>query len=656
MMRIALVQPPQRDEDLYVPVALLALATYVKQGNIVPIIFDFNLLSYNRKLSPVFFKQAAKNIINSKPHVIGFSVLCSTLALSLLIAEECKKINPKIPIIFGGPEVSFDEVEVLRRFDQVDIIIRGEGEITLTELLNALASNFPLAGILGVSYRIGSRIQVNPDRSLIKNLDDLPFLDYSLLPLPKKYKRIQIEAGRGCPYQCTFCSTCKMWKRKFRVKSFQRISEEMLSAYKFFDLDESSDVAILHDHFLVSRKVIEPFLKNMNGRGMAWSCSSRLESLSPQFIRKMKKAGCRGVFLGIETGSPDMQRKIKKNLPLNKLPSILRAFYRNGIQVGLSLIIGFPGETTEQINQTLSLALMSKFYSFSPGERIGPFAFLKGSELYLKYKNRMKQARLMESNFSPLFTGSEREKSLIVKNRSLFPSFYFLPSENISIESLQKTCVIFSLLTEVFPLTTFLLLGQLSLTPLELVEKLLKSFEAEGKKWIIRQGKKVYFLYYLASLRRFVLGNSPQIVQEAFFHETLFYKSGYAKVSLPNKQSNLHLRCSPRRSKNVKIQMYNYDLIGAFSQVGENGKISPEKLNQKKSYLAYTPGEVGKAVSLNPLSFNLLKLCNGKRPIRQIITMCLDKKDRTKKAEKLILDTFRSLQKEGVITVSLHKC
>jgi radical SAM superfamily enzyme YgiQ (UPF0313 family) len=322
-MRVILAQTPLNDTNNTLPLGLLCLASYLKKHGHQPIILDFDLEYKKQNYRSDFFKCAAKKILAKQPHLIGLRALCNSLPSALLIAKECHALAPKIPIILGGPEVSFDETVILKTFKYINFIIRGEAEITFIELLHALENNLPLANILGLTYREKSQVVRNPNRPLMDNLDTLPFPNYSLLPHLKKYQNGQIEAGRGCPFRCTFCSTCKMWQRNFRIKSPQRMAKELEAISALFEKKPGSAVGMVHDHLLTSRKITDEFLSLIAGKGLTWKCSSRLEPLNEDLIKRLKQAGCHTLFLGIESGSPHVQKMIKKNLPLQKLPQVL---------------------------------------------------------------------------------------------------------------------------------------------------------------------------------------------------------------------------------------------------------------------------------------------------------------------------------------------
>ncbi|MHC4181887.1 MAG: B12-binding domain-containing radical SAM protein [Planctomycetota bacterium] len=515
LKRVVLIQS-LRNQEVFkrsLPLGLLSLASAIKQYGCQPIIIDLYLLCRNQSYHADYFKQAAKKIIEYNPEILGFSVMCSNLPVALLIAEECKKLAPKVPIIFGGPEVCFDEVEVLKIFKQVDIIVRGEGEITLVEILKALENKKSLSDILGITYREKKQIIRNPARPFIKDLDQLPFLDFSLLPHLGIY-RGKIEAGRGCPFSCAFCSTCRMWKRKFRMKSPQRLVQELREAHLIF---KQAMIEITHDHFLASRKFAEQFLSLIADEGIVWGCEARPDALDESLIKKLRQAGCRQILLGIETGSPEMQKKIKKNLSLSRLPRALELLSQNEIEVSLSFIIGFPNETEAQINQTLQMALNSKLFNQSINIQLILFTFLKGSELCSRAKG---EYEYRESIASPLTTGHPAELSMIKKYPHIFPSFYYIGNEGIESRILQKMSFLFIFLIKTYARPVLLLLEYLAVTPFQLGQKLISYFDAEGIDWNPTQG--FHFPQYVLPFRKFIQEYATPLYNEFFWWDEAF--------------------------------------------------------------------------------------------------------------------------------------
>jgi radical SAM superfamily enzyme YgiQ (UPF0313 family) len=515
LKRIALIQPPRKGGPLEctLPLGLLSVASFIKEHGYQPVFIDLYLFSIIQGIPSDYFRQMAEKILSCNPQVLGFSVMCSNMVVALLIAGECKKLAPELPIIFGGPEVCFEEVEVMKTFKQVDIIVRGEGEITLVEVLEALENKKKLSEVEGITFRENNQVIRNPDRPLIKDLDQLPFLDYSLVPRLEMYEG-RIEGGRGCPFSCAFCATARICRKTFRVKSPQRLVQELRKAH---DLFKHSYIGINHDNFLASRKFAEEFLSLIASEGIVWGCDSRLDALDESLIKQLKQAGCRQIYLGIETGSPEMQKKIKKNLPLSRLPWVLEMLLQNKIDVSPSFIIGFPNETEVQINQTLLMALNLRRFFPSITVRVFLFTFLKGSELYTRAKGAYEYR---ETTASPLTTGHSAELSLIKKYPHIFPSFYYIGKAGLQPIFLQKTTFLFSFLIRSYARPVLSLLKYLSATPFQLGQKLISYFDAEGVDWDPTQG--FYFPQYVSPFRKFIREKASSLYKELFWWDEAF--------------------------------------------------------------------------------------------------------------------------------------
>ncbi len=177
-MNIALVFPPFYFEPMYnlPPLGLINLATVLRSSPHSVRIFDFPLAIRRKALSmdSDIYRECARQILQFEPDLAAFSVQCTTYPPAVRIAEELKKLNPALKIVFGGHNASFVDELTLSRFPFIDAIVRGEGEITFPELIRAFEGQIPLASIDGITFRTSDQIIRNPDRELIENLDSLP--------------------------------------------------------------------------------------------------------------------------------------------------------------------------------------------------------------------------------------------------------------------------------------------------------------------------------------------------------------------------------------------------------------------------------------------------------------------------------------------------
>src|SRR4030095_5539282 len=363
--KICLINPPTTSMEslIYFPMGLVALGSYLKgKGIDVEIIdFDLELRKDSSLLDWNSFKNfALKKLCETKAGTFGISSICNNFPASILLAREIRNEWPLSRIILGGPQPSAVAEKTLRSYPWIDLIVVGEGEITLYELMLADGSR-SLKEIDGIVYKSQDQILRSPPRALIDNLDELPVPAYSLIPLKEYFNPFQfpdlIEAGRGCPFLCSFCSTSLMWERKYRAKSPARILKEIRKVIKDYKIEAC--LGITHDNFTTSFGYVTEFcdfFEKNNREGLMWSASARPDTVNPKRIRELQKAGCRGLFFGVDTGSERMQKIIHKNLKLPHFKKVLKEAVAQRISATTSLIIGYPEETEDEVNETLSLA------------------------------------------------------------------------------------------------------------------------------------------------------------------------------------------------------------------------------------------------------------------------------------------------------------
>jgi radical SAM superfamily enzyme YgiQ (UPF0313 family) len=273
----------------------------------------------------------------------------------------------------------------------------------------------------GLVYRKDGKVTVNPRPALIENLDSIPFIDYSLLPedavkaAPEEV--FSVDVGRGCPFGCTFCSTNSFWGRKFRLKSPERICEEIRKAHDLFGYTRFN---LSHDMFTFRRKTVYETCKLFREMEfpVRWGCSARLDCIDRELIDEMAASGMEGIYIGIETGSPRMQKLINKNLKLEDAVEKVAYLKSKGIKTTASFIYGFPEETEEDVSQTLSLiAKLLKLRSVRIQTHL--CAFFAGTELLERYAGDMTPVERYSDQTGELAIQECRD--LIEKHPALFP-------------------------------------------------------------------------------------------------------------------------------------------------------------------------------------------------------------------------------------------
>ena len=263
------------------------------------------------------------------------------------IANIAKRINPKVKVIFGGVGATFLYHHLLKNFDCIDYIVIGEGEYTFLELIRSLESNEKdLSKIKGIAYKRDVEIIKTEEREFISNLNELP--------TPSKYfKYRHLCSSRGCPWNCIFCGSPKLWKRRIRFRSPKNFVEEIELLYKkgvnlFYFAD---------DNLTIDKKRTIEICRDILERGLdiSWYAISRVNYIDEEILYWMRMAGCIQISYGVESGSEKIRRRLNK--PLKK-QDIVRAFdltKRYGILPRAYFIYGCPGETWDTINETIDL-------------------------------------------------------------------------------------------------------------------------------------------------------------------------------------------------------------------------------------------------------------------------------------------------------------
>ncbi|GAI87292.1 unnamed protein product, partial [marine sediment metagenome] len=293
-------------------------------------------------------------------------------------------------------------------------------------LINSKSSK-DLEKIPGLTFRISSKNKIirNEDACCITDMDTLPIPAYDLIPINKV---IKLDVGRGCPFKCTFCTTSNYFSKSYRVKSVSRIIREMEYCYKKNGI---TSFGFAHDMFTLNKKFVFNLCESLKqhyrniGQKYIWSCSARPDCVTDELLKEMKEAGCTDIFFGIESGSDRIQKKIKKNLKLPDTYKVAETCSRLGIRMVASFMAGFPGETKEDLNNTIKAILEISARGAKP--QMSLLSFLPDTPLHKTYEDKLKyDGRFLD--FST-YIYSEEEQKMIRNNPTLFSSFYFLPLE-----------------------------------------------------------------------------------------------------------------------------------------------------------------------------------------------------------------------------------
>jgi len=634
-MKTLLVFPPFYLRSLYnlPPLGLLNLASVLGEAGHKVSVLDL-VLAFRRGELPrnaTIYQAAARMIEREEPDVVAFSLQCATAPAAVQIARLLRERKPETRIIVGGHDVSFVAGRFLDRFSWIDAVVRGEGEITLRELVSAYRDGGDAEAIDGVSWRRGREIVHNPDRKLIGDLDQLPLPDYSLVPGLDVYRDACgiprsiaiIEVGRGCPHSCVYCSESVLWQRRSRTFSLPRIMNEMRRLRDGFGAE---CFLFAYDQFTADRGMVEQFCRGVIEQGLAgtpWYCISRLDSVDPPLLARMREAGCESMCYGIDSGSHRTLSFIGKKIDTDILYRRVRETTEKGMVPTLSFVIGFPEETREDIDMTLSLALMTGIQGNSNPLMQMP-TVLPGTELHRRYADRLRRVEDTYFSLGLEFDNGRRleeDTRLIESDPLIFSGFFNLPCLGLSLSEIGRLTGFFPFIVNLFP-KSFLLLGRaLGESISSLFSRFLSHVAmAEGRDTpsLTPEDCPRHFPFFARTVLEQAEVDAWRHLSEVLDYESLMLQvASFAPRAPGTADLCLLSEWLPVKSDSIALGEFRYNLPEIISDL-KSGNIR-ESYREEPTLLVFAAGENGvEVVEINEFGRDLVRICNGAVTVEEI--------------------------------------
>ena len=353
------------------PLGLLSIATYLKENG-------HSVVIYDRAVEGASVK---KYISSFMPDIIGISVPGSmSIDDALRLSKSVKKHD--IPVVWGGPTASLIP-ELVLKSGLVDYVVMGDGEMVFLELIKALNMKTPLSEITGLAYIKNGEPVINKKRKLV-DLAELPIIDFTFVDPTRYYfqnrgckKMLHVYSSKGCSGLCTYCYNSGYVKGQWRARPSEYYINELKYLIENYHID---GVYFVDDLLSSNREYLRSFCSKLieSNLGIFWSCDMRTDLCEKEDLRLMYEAGCRWIMFGIESGTEEGQKIIKKNLDLQKTKEIMDYLDEIGIFTTVTFVTGFHYQTEEDLKATVQyiLELNAKV---KIGGIYGPFP---GSEMY----------------------------------------------------------------------------------------------------------------------------------------------------------------------------------------------------------------------------------------------------------------------------------
>lgn len=324
---------------------------------------------------------------------------------------------PDAQIIVGGEHATACSDYILTTCREVDIVAMGEGEETMVDLVNTIRTSNDLSRVAGIAFRDGEAIHTTKRRKRIGDIDNISLPAWDLVPLENYMSRglghgsmharnMPLMATRGCPFQCTFCSSPLMWTTKWSARKASLVVDEMemqVKAYNAENFDLYDLTAIILKDWIVE------FANELIRRNLPITyqlpSGTRSEAIDEEVVDLLYRSGCRNMNYAPESGSPDTLKAIKKKVKLNRLLNSLRAASKRGLSVMVNIIL-FPRDTRADVLKTFKFMVQCAFYGADDITFV-PFVPYPGTELHTELVATGRLPALSEAYFIGLLTHSD---------------------------------------------------------------------------------------------------------------------------------------------------------------------------------------------------------------------------------------------------------
>ncbi|MFZ0441078.1 MAG: radical SAM protein [Methanobacterium sp.] len=351
-MKVLMINPPYSSSKykfiglVAPPLGIAYIAAMLERNGVEVKILDSPALEYGHEA-------VKKEIQAYSPDIVAITSVTPTIGSALKTAQISKEACPNAITVLGGYHPTFTYQEVLKN-DFVDIVVCGEGEQTMVELVDAVENGKNLRDVNGLATENFK----TPSRGIIEDLDSIPFPARHLLPMDE-YKILNMKlttgtivSGRGCPYKCSFCASSAMHGQKLRLRSAENVVDEMEHLVNDHNIEM---VAFMDDTFTLNKKRVYEICEAIKDRGLDnyWGCTARVDTISEELLKTMKDAGCITMFLGVESADQQFLNEVNKMININRIKKTFELTKKYNMRTIASVVLGMPGDTKRSILSTI---------------------------------------------------------------------------------------------------------------------------------------------------------------------------------------------------------------------------------------------------------------------------------------------------------------
>jgi anaerobic magnesium-protoporphyrin IX monomethyl ester cyclase len=381
MNKILLINPPPTITSISdfrfqnVPLSLVYVGGYARSRG-----FDVKIIDAYNELLPA--KQVLERVVAEKPAIVGITCDATRFELIMILFRNLRELLPEALLVAGGSFPSFRQADL---FPWVDAIVKGEGEAAFAEIAENFRDGKPLEGIKGIFVKAGEGYSFTGDREPIRQTEmdeyfrpawDLVDLRHNFFFWGRRVPVATIITSRGCPEDCSYCCLPPLWGHRHRQVSAARVLDELALLYGKYGVRE---IYFKDNLFTFNKRWVTELCEGLLARGikLSWSCGTGVKYVTPELLALMKKAGCHTINFGFESGTQRILDSVSKNITPEQSLSAAQMTRAAGIQIFGFFMIGFPTETLEEIENTITLAkkispdmLMFAFVTPFPGTRL----------------------------------------------------------------------------------------------------------------------------------------------------------------------------------------------------------------------------------------------------------------------------------------------